>query len=56
MKFLDKVALNRLIAIITGFIITLIKLFKPDTDIDVPKPPKTNRPIIDKIRKIFTNE
>lgn len=31
MKFLDKVALNRLIAIITSFILGIIKIFAKDT-------------------------
>jgi hypothetical protein len=46
MKLLDKIALNRLVAIITNFILGLIKIFAPKSldDIDVPKPPK---------RKIF---
>jgi hypothetical protein len=46
MKLLDKIALNRLVAIITNFILGLVKIFAPKSldDIDVPKPPK---------RKIF---
>jgi hypothetical protein len=32
MKFLDKVALNRLIAIITSFILGIIKIFAKDID------------------------
>lgn len=54
MKFLDKIAMNRLIAIITGFIISLLKLFKPQS-IDTPIK-KTKRPFIDRIRKIITND
>lgn len=39
MKLLDKIALNRLISIITNFILGLLKLFAPKTiDIEVPKP------------------
>lgn len=49
MRLLDKIALNRLIKIITDFILGILKLFKPkDTDIlDTPK----KRPIIDLIRR-----
>jgi hypothetical protein len=40
MKFLDKIALNRLIAIITSFILSIIKIFAPkNTDLDLPEPP-----------------
>jgi hypothetical protein len=40
MKFLDKIVLNRLISIITNFILGLIKIFTPKAidDIDMPKP------------------
>ena len=31
MRFLDKIALNRLIAIITSFILSIIKMFSPNT-------------------------
>jgi hypothetical protein len=55
MKFLDKIALNRLISIIASFIIAILKIFKPDTDTYVPKPNKKNRPIIDKLKNIFKN-
>lgn len=54
MKFLDKVALNRLISIISNFIIALVKVFnKPDTEPPILKP---RRPIIEKIRNIFKDE
>ena len=42
MRFLDKLALNRLVAIVLGFILSVIKLVVPKTDTDnpiVPKPP-----------------
>ena len=42
MRFLDKIALNRLIAIITSFILSIIKMFSPNTD--VVAPPKKRRP------------
>lgn len=49
MKFLDKIALNRLISIITNFIVAILKIFQPNTpNIDVPKP---KRPIVDKLKK-----
>lgn len=34
MKLLDKIALNRLLSIITSFIISLIKLFAPQVKTD----------------------
>jgi hypothetical protein len=42
MKFLDKIALNRLISIISSFILGIIKIFAPKSldDIDIPKPRK----------------
>jgi hypothetical protein len=37
MRLVDKIALNRLIAIITNFILTLVKIFAPkDTEPNVP--------------------
>jgi hypothetical protein len=42
MRFLDKLALNRLISIILSFILSIIKLVVPKTESDdsiVPKPP-----------------
>jgi hypothetical protein len=40
MRLLDKIALNRLISIITNFILGLLKIFAPQTidEIEVPKP------------------
>jgi hypothetical protein len=40
MKILDRIALNRLISIITNFILGLIKIFAPKSveDIEIPKP------------------
>lgn len=49
MNFLDKIALNRLIKIITSFILGLIKIFKPTED-TIP-PLKRQRPLIDKLKK-----
>ena len=40
MRLLDKIALNRLISIVTNFILGLIKIFAPKAidDINLPKP------------------
>jgi hypothetical protein len=40
MNILDKIALNRLISIITNFILGLLKIFAPKSieDIEIPKP------------------
>lgn len=40
MRIIDKITLNRLISIITNFILGLIKIFAPKAadDIEVPKP------------------
>ena len=56
MKFLDKLALNRLIAIITSFILSVIKLLKSKSnpsDIDniIPNDGKKRIPIFKKRQK-----
>lgn len=40
MRLIDKIALNRLISIITNFILGLLKLFAPKAvdEIEIPKP------------------
>ena len=40
MRLIDKIALNRLISIITNFILGLIKIFSPKSieEIELPKP------------------
>ena len=40
MRLLDQIALNRLISIITNFILGILKIFAPKSidDIEVPKP------------------
>ena len=40
MKFLDKIALNRLISIIASFILGVLKIIAPKSveEVDVPKP------------------
>lgn len=54
MKFLDKIALNRLISIITNFILSLIKIFQPHIKTEDTKN-KRKRPVIDKLKNIFKN-
>jgi hypothetical protein len=44
MNFFDKIALNRLIKIITNFILGVLKLISPK--IDTPDSPKPKRPKI----------
>lgn len=54
MKFLDKIALNRLISIITSFILSLIKIFNPSIKIDdIPPNEKHKRPFIDKLKRLI---
>ncbi len=48
MKFLDKIALNRLIKIITDFILSIMKMFQ-HTNNSVK--PERKRPIIDLFRR-----
>lgn len=54
MKILDRIALNRLIKIITDFILAILKLFAPKTpgtnNPDVKKP---RFPIIHKLKDMF---
>lgn len=40
MKLLDQIALNRLISIITNFVLGLLKIFAPKSidEINIPKP------------------
>ena len=53
MKFLDKVALNRLIKILTDFVLGIMKIFKPKDNEPVPplSKPKRKRPILDLLDK-----
>lgn len=46
MRLLDKIVLNRLISIITSFVLGLIKILSPKSvdEIDTPKPDKKWRP------------
>lgn len=55
MKLLDKIALNRLLAIISSFILNLIKIFQPH-NIDTIDKPKRKRPLKDLLKRVFNNE
>ena len=57
MKILDRIAVNRLLKILTDFIISLLKIFKPKEKNDpiiVPpiNKPKRKRPILDWLKNI----
>jgi hypothetical protein len=69
MNFLDRLAFNRLVAIVLNFIITLIKIFSPKTGKEledkyptppIPRPPKwkPNLPRPDRLkpRKLENDE
>jgi hypothetical protein len=65
MKFLDRVALNRSMAIIFSFIISLIKIFMPKVGKELednnpvpplPKPPLRRKPLFPKPKKGDGNE
>lgn len=57
MKFLDKIALNRLVKIISDFILKIIELVQPDRDITIEVKPKPDRtPIFPWRRKKKTDE
>lgn len=55
MKFLDRIAMNRLIAIITSFILGILKLIVPKNKLDdiVPPDPLKNKPVRRKIKEII---
>ena len=38
MKFLDRLAFNRLVAILTNFILSILKIFHKQDGIDIPTP------------------
>ena len=61
MKFLDRLALNRLISILTNFVLSLIKIFSKNTNsIDIPTPNlPDNKPfpwLRKKINKVIKND
>lgn len=61
MKFLDRLALNRLVSIILNFILSLIKIFAPKTGAElekkcpiipnIPKPPIKRKPLFPRNKK-----
>lgn len=53
MKFLDKIALNRLIAIVSSFILSLIKLLSLHQQPTVVEKPKRKRPLKDLLDRVF---
>jgi|694.fasta_scaffold130408_2 hypothetical protein len=56
MNFLDKIALNRLIKIITNFIITILKIFAPKDTIDIVPPVNPpSKPLFPRLRKKIDN-
>lgn len=57
MRLLDKIALNRLIKIITDFILGLLKIFAPKDGNVLPlEPVKKKKPILDAIRRVIKHE
>jgi hypothetical protein len=46
MRIIDKIVLNRLLSIISSFILGIIKILSPNSveEIDTPKPDKKRRP------------
>lgn len=60
MKFLDRLALNRLIAILTSFILAVLKIFNKQDDVDIPTPDlPDNRPfpwLRKKINKVVNKD
>lgn len=56
MNFLDKLALNRLIKIITDFIIAILKIFAPKDNIDIIPPINPpSKPVFPWLRKKIDN-
>jgi hypothetical protein len=54
MKLLDRIALNRLVSIITGFILAITKIIMSHSeveDIDEPVPPKRRIPWLKRKKK-----
>jgi hypothetical protein len=57
MRILDKIALNRLIAIITAFILGVLKIITANLPkVDEPVPPDEPTPPKKKRRRIFRKE
>lgn len=55
MKLLDKIALNRLIKILTNFVITIIKLFHSSQSINIPDSPITPKKKKQPLRDFLKN-
>lgn len=53
MKFLDKIAMNRLIQILTNFILAVLKIFKPNDKLPIPPIEKKRRPLKDLIDRLI---
>lgn len=54
MRLLDRIALNRLLSIITGFILAIVKVLASHSeveDIDEPVPPKRRIPWLKRKKK-----
>lgn len=51
MKLLDKIALNRLLKIVTNFILAILKIFAPKDK--VINKPERKRPLKDLLERIF---
>lgn len=58
MRVIDKIALNRLVAIIANFILSIIKIFAPKTveDIEVPEVTPERKKIFPIFRRKKKNE
>lgn len=54
MKILDRIMLNRLIAIITNFILSIVKILqkKDSPEVVDPNPSPENRPLRKKIKEL----
>lgn len=50
MKLLDRIALNRILVIITNFILSLIKILNNDKGVDSPAPKRKS--IIDRLKNL----
>jgi len=48
MRLIDKIALNRLIKIITDFVLAICKMFSPTVNVEKPE---KKRPLLDKLRR-----
>lgn len=51
MKIVDRIAMNRLVKIITDFIVSIIKIFKPSDPSIEPKRRRPLKDLLDRWRK-----